>query len=71
MSQALPIGWTDAFTRGVTSTSEAERAATLGAPPWRRVRVSEAETHQSRQRGNRRSQLARSKALRLLTEEEP
>jgi len=67
---SVSLGWTEAFTRGVTSPDETERAAALGVAPRRCLRTPEARTYQSRRRGNRKSQLARSKALRQLIEQE-
>ncbi len=59
MSQQLPPGWTDAFTRGVSSPDEATRAEALGVQPRRCFRVSEADTARSAARGRRRGYRSR------------
>ncbi len=72
MSQALPPGWTVAFTAGVTSPDAQVVHETIGIPPRRWFRVSEAMTHLRRERGNRRSALTRGllRKLALLGEDE-
>lgn len=73
MSQALPVGWTVAFAAGVSSPDDATVHETIGIPPRRWFRVSEAATHLRRERGNRRSALSRGllRKLAALDTEEP
>ncbi len=73
MSQALAPGWTEAFTRAVSSPDEATRAEALGMRPRKCLRTPESRTLLSRQNGNRQSQLTRSAQRHLppIDEEEP